>query len=378
MKDYTKKLPKRFLKEVAIAVGALVLIAISVSFLSPYEITKEYSLESSTTEYSEAVSEARVTSISEDSISVFFEDSPHKGTSAIVPVLDETARSDLSVGDAVLISYSSADQGYFLYGFYRIPLLIILVCAFIAIVILVGRRKGIMSIAGLGTSILIIGWVIIPLILAGHSALFASVLGACLIAIASIGIAHGFNRRTYLAIASVLLILLGITVLAHFVIAALNFTGMVDETTYYLQRDNPTINLTGILTGGIIIAALGALDDIVTTQVAVVDQLKKTDPSLTSRQLFSRASSVGSEHIIALVNTLALVYAGAALPLLVTYATQSSSPLAFFNSEFIATEIARTIIVSIGLVLSVPLSTWIAARYIQRPAKRRQLQKSPL
>lgn len=378
MLNRIRTIPKRFLKEIGITLGALVVIAVAVSFISPYEATKHYSLASSGINASETVFSARITSLSESATSVHFTDGPRRGTSAILPSIHESDQKTLSVGDTVLVNYNPVEDGFLFYGQYRIPLLIMLVACFIALVLLIGRKKGSMSIAGLGVSVLVVGWVIVPLIVGGFNALLACVGGACLIAIASIGIAHGFNRRTFIAIASVLLILIGVTILSHLVVGALNLTGIADETSFYLQSGFPDLDLVGILTGGIIIATLGALDDVVTTQVAVVDELRKANPKLTSQQLFTRAFSVGSKHIAALVNTLALVYAGAALPLLVTYATQSSSLLTFFNSEFIATEITRTIIVSIGLVLSVPLSTWVAARYINTPTRRRRLQKAPL
>lgn len=136
--------------------------------------------------------------------------------------------------------------------------------------------------------------------------------------------------------------------------------GNSNEAVYFISVENANINLAGLVTGGIIIATLGALDDIVTTQVAVVDELLKTDTSLTKTELFKRSSRVGAEHIASLVNTLALVYVGIALPIIVSQALGGASMLLLLNSELVSTERVRTLIISTALVLAVPMSTFVA------------------
>src|SRR5690606_30788086 len=131
------------------------------------------------------------------------------------------------------------------------------------------------------------------------------------------------------------------------------------------------IDVRGLLIGGIIIATLGVLDDVVTTQTATIDELHKANPRLSFWQLVQRGYAVGTEHVIALVNTLALAYVGVSLPMVlsITLSSQSQSLLSILNSEFIAQEIVRTLVSSIALVLAVPLSTVVAAVCIARPSR---------
>jgi uncharacterized membrane protein len=61
------------------------------------------------------------------------------------------------------------------------------------------------------------------------------------------------------------------------------------------------------------------------------------------------------------VNTLVLAYAGASLPLLILFVL-SERPLGqLVTSEVVAEEIVRTLVGSIGLVASVPITTALAA-----------------
>ena len=114
--------------------------------------------------------------------------------------------------------------------------------------------------------------------------------------------------------------------------------------------------------GGIIIGALGVLDDITTAQTATIDELSKANHTLSQRELFTRGMSVGKEHVASLINTLALAYAGASLPILLLFYTNTDTPAwVTVNSEFIAEEIVRTLVGSMALLLAVPISSFLAA-----------------
>jgi uncharacterized membrane protein len=82
------------------------------------------------------------------------------------------------------------------------------------------------------------------------------------------------------------------------------------------------------------------------------------------RELFRAGSRIGRDHIASTVNTLALAYAGASLPLLLLF-VEFDRPLSrVLTSEVVATELVRTLVGSIGLVASVPLTTLLAARLV--------------
>jgi uncharacterized membrane protein len=134
-----------------------------------------------------------------------------------------------------------------------------------------------------------------------------------------------------------------------------------EESLFLTQMSDVNINLRGLLLGGIIIGALGVLDDLVTTQSSAVFELHHTDPRLGFRALFEKAMRIGQDHVAATVNTLVLAYAGASLPLLLLFTLGSGNYGYFINVEFVTEEIVRTLVGSLGLVAAVPLTTGIAA-----------------
>jgi uncharacterized membrane protein len=112
---------------------------------------------------------------------------------------------------------------------------------------------------------------------------------------------------------------------------------------------------------GTVIGALGVLDDVTVTQVSAVAELRRANPTLGRRELYVRARRIGRDHIASTVNTLVLAYAGASLPLLLTFYQSTRSAWRVVTSEVVATEIVRTLTGSIGLALAVPVTTGLAA-----------------
>jgi uncharacterized membrane protein len=126
------------------------------------------------------------------------------------------------------------------------------------------------------------------------------------------------------------------------------------------------------LLGGIIIGALGVLDDITTGQVAAVEEIHSANPKLPFKELYVRGISVGQEHIASLVNTLVLAYVGASFPLFLLLTINNEVPLwVRFNNEGIAEEVVRTLVGSTALIFAVPIATFLAAFFYEgRPPSR--------
>lgn len=208
-----------------------------------------------------------------------------------------------------------------------------------------------------------------------------SMIGALVIALFSIYLAHGLNRRTTIALISTLLTLGIASGLAILFVKAGKLFGLGSEEAFYIQQlgSLADLNLQGLLLGGIILGALGVLDDITTAQTAAVYEIKRANSALTVRELYNRGISVGREHISSLVNTLFLAYAGASLPLFLFFTVGGSTqPLwVTLNSEFIAEEVVRTLVGSIALMLAVPITTFLAANYFgNRPVEQNSSQET--
>ncbi len=279
----------------------------------------------------------------------------------------------LAPGQTVVIAKTYGVDGwrYYVTDVYRVPGLALIGLIFFALVIALGRKKGVTALIGLAFSVGLLAFYVVPRIMAGDDPLLVSLLGSLAIIFFSLYMAHGFSPRTTIAVVSSLITLtLSVLCAVLFVkVAALFGTG--SEDALFLQLD-PTqaINLRGLLLGGIIIGTLGVLDDVTVSQSAAVDELSKANPKLSVRELYRHGISVGREHIASLVNTLALAYAGASLPLFLLFILNNDSQpfWVVMNGQAIAEEVVRTLVGSVALILAVPISTYLAARHFARRA----------
>lgn len=271
----------------------------------------------------------------------------------------------LEIGDTVIINKSvlAGDESYVILDKFRIPGVLTGMGIFFLLAIIFGGMRGVTSLFGLGASLAILAFAVVPAILAGHDPLLVSVIGAGCIAVVSILLAHGFNRRSGIALGATLITLIGAVLFSIFAVWLAKLSGSGTEEAIYLQLGSlPSLNLRGLLLGGMIIGTLGVLDDVTTTQVSTVEEISIADSSLTRKELYRRGLRVGREHIASLVNTLALAYAGASFPLFLLFALEGGPPLwIILNAEYVMEEVVRAVVGGAALVIAVPISTVAAA-----------------
>ncbi len=285
----------------------------------------------------------------------------------VVDSADQKSRT-MSLGDKVIVLENTGLDGkpnFAVMDFYRFPrIIIVLLLFFFIIITVVGRRRGILSILALLWSVAVLMFFIVPRIAQGGSPFLISCVGAFLIVVVSIVLAHGFNRRTIIASVGTVMTLLLSVVIAYVSIKFTRSFGMGTEDAQFLLGPLGNVNLSGILLAGIIIGTLGVLDDVTTGQAAAVEEIYEANKSLSVGELYKRGMSVGKEHIIALVNTLVLAYAGASLPVLILLSIYSQPIWVTLSSEMIVEEIVRTMSGSVSLILAVPITTYLAALVI--------------
>ena len=269
------------------------------------------------------------------------------------------------IGDElVLMRVINADgvENIYIADYVRRKSLIWLFLLFIVVTVLVGRFYGLMSILGMALSFIVIFKFVLPLISAGYNPLFVAVVGACAIVPATFLLSHGVNKKTVVAIVGTLISLTLTGLLAYIFVSMAKLTGFASEEATFIQAYRPgAINMKGLLMAGIIIGGLGVFDDVAVSQAGIVEELKKANSKLQAKELYFRAMRIGRDHIASVVNTLVLVYAGAAMPLLLLFIDNPRPFTEIVNYEFIADEIVRTLVASIGLILAVPVTTIIAA-----------------
>jgi uncharacterized membrane protein len=275
----------------------------------------------------------------------------------------------LRPGDRIIITRLSdaPNAPYAVVDRDRLAPLLIIFALFVAGAVYFSRIRGFTSVIGLMITIVVLARFVVPGILGGGNPLTVSLAGALVIALVSIYLAHGFSRRTSVALLGTLITLALSAVLAIVFVRLAWLSGSGSEEAMYLALGPAAaVNLRGLLLGGIILGALGVLDDITTGQAAAVDEISKANPALPPAELYRRGLSVGQEHITSLVNTLVLAYAGASLPLFLLFTVYADQPFwVTINSEFLAEEIVRTLVGSLTLILAVPITTLLAARLLR-------------
>jgi uncharacterized membrane protein len=278
--------------------------------------------------------------------------------------LDPGFDASYSVGDEILVVAYETEAGRVVYDFYDYPRgtpMVLLVALFAAAVIALGRWRGVGALAGLAFSLVVIVQFTLPSILDGNNAFAVALTTAALIAFAALFLAHGFSVGTAVSLLSTFASLIATAVLASAFAAATHLTGTSGESSALLGGVAEGIDPRGILLAGIVIGALGVLDDVTVTQVSAVWELKSVQPELDRLQLVRPALRVGRDHISSTVNTLFLAYAGAALPLLLLFTKAGQGVADVATRELVATEVVRALVGSIGLVAAVPISTYLAA-----------------
>jgi len=282
----------------------------------------------------------------------------------------ESAEKKLKKGDRVVVkkakkAYEGGEVYYEIFEKYRSPWVIGFFIFVLLLAILLTGKRGFFAILGLFFSALVLFYYIIPQILAGRSPLLICTISSILISFVSLYITHGIKKTTTIAFLGICSSIFLAILFSFFVVYFCDMYGFGSGEAPSFQSKFPSINLQGILLGGMIIGAIGVLDDITTVQSMAIYEIKKTNKKLNFRQLFDRGYSIGKEHILSLINTLILAYAGSSFILFIMLASSDMPFFVILNSEVVSEEIVRMLVGSFALILAVPITTLLAAYYFR-------------
>jgi len=267
-------------------------------------------------------------------------------------------------GDEIFITLGKRPDGVltaFYVDYVRSGPLLLLFSAFVIAILLTSGWKGLRALLAMAFSLMVIIGYIVPRILAGEDPVTVSLIGSAVLLGLSLYMTYGLNLKTHASVLSMIIVLVLTGSLAVLFIELTRLGGYGSEDALFLaQMSGVNINLRGLLLGGLMIGALGVLDDLVTTQSSAVFELNRANPALNFFQLFRTAMRIGQDHVVATVNTLLLAYAGASLPTLLLFSLGQGNYGFLLNAEMVAEEILRTLVGSLGLVAAVPITTVIA------------------
>jgi uncharacterized membrane protein len=293
------------------------------------------------------------------------------GDEATLTVSEPADRLSLDVGNRVRVSENPLPPGAQLGGvaveryafadFERRSPLLWLGILFAVLVVLTGRWQGIRALVGLAASLALVVGFVVPALLEGSSPAAVALVGSLAIMLVTLSVTHGLGAKMVpaaLGTAASLVLTLG---LGSLFIEVSHLTGLSSDEAIYLRTTVGDISIQGLLLAGMVIGALGVLDDLTVSQSSTVLALRRANPALGFGGLFRSAVAVGQDHVAATVNTLVLAYAGASLPVLLIFSLGNTSFGDAVNSEAVASEIVATLAGSIGLVVAVPVTTGLAA-----------------
>lgn len=283
--------------------------------------------------------------------------------------LSSQEQEHYQAGTEIIVGRTSGGNAqFYLHDTYRLPGLFWIAAIFVGLTLVFARLRGLGALVGLLLSVSILFSYIIPQLIQGGNPMWVTLSGTMMIILVGQVISHGPRIRTGVSLLSTIVLLslvYGLSIL--FLYLGQMFGGGSEEAFHLQYAVNVTtgvdLDLQGLLLGGILIGMLGVLDDVTIGQAATIDEIKRAKPDSSFRELFRSGMSVGRDHVASVVNSLALAYVGASLPLfLLLYVNMANIPWwVTLNSEFLAQEIVRTLAGSTAIVLAVPITTVIAS-----------------
>ena len=262
------------------------------------------------------------------------------------------------------------DIDYFIADIKRDNALLGIAALFVALLLAIGRKKGVFSLISIVMTVSLIFFILMPMILNGFCPIASAVFVGILSTVITIYLVGGLNSKSSSAIIGTALSLIFAGGLSLITILLARLSGFAGEENMFLYSAHPELKFPGILSASMIIAALGALMDTGISIASAINEIYETDNSLSVKQLFTSGMNIGKDIIGTMSNTLILVYLGASLPLVLL--SSNIDLQKFFNLNQVATEISSALVGSIAILVCVPLTAIISAYLIKHQKKNQE------
>lgn len=272
---------------------------------------------------------------------------------------------DVEPGDKVLVLVEKLEDGsveVYISEYLRDTYIYIVGAIFIALILIIGKTKGLKTIITLMITLFLIIKGLLPGLLAGYSPILLSVGIAFIITIITLFTIGGFTRKSYAAVIGVLGGVFAAGLIAYIIGSQVKLTGLSSEEAVMLMYIPQGIqfDFKGLLFAGIILGALGAVMDVGMSISSSMEEIRNADPTMSKKDLIMSGMNVGKDIMGTMANTLILAYTGSSIPLLLLFTAYGEDFTKIINLDIIATEIIRAFSGSIGLILCIPLTALAA------------------
>lgn len=293
--------------------------------------------------------------------------------------LDNTtqgAMKEVDVGDKLLLqTYDIPDTEeeliWYADEFIRLDGLIVLGIIFIIFVIIFGRIKGINTVISLIFTCLSVFLVFIPSILAGANIYLWATITCIYITAMTMLIVYGANKKSFAATIGCISGTALAGILTVTMSSILKITGLMsEETMYLLYIEGVNIDLVAIIFGAITVGAIGAVMDVSMSISSSLNEICTVAEKPTFRMIMKSGINIGKDMMGTMTNTLILAYIGSSLSSVLLACTYSGSFTHLMNKEVIVVEILQGLVGSIGILFTIPFTTFICALlYIKKENK---------
>ena len=273
-------------------------------------------------------------------------------------------------GATLLIStYADGSHVATVYEYNRLPALAVIVALFLIATVAVGGKVGAKSLVALAMTLVCLFWILIPLLMKGAPTLLTVFLVCAYITVVTMVILGGVQRKTVCAAlgtiaGTALALLFGLAAQSLARVDGVRLTDV--EPLLQLRQTGTPLGLRGLLVGGIVISALGAVMDVAMSIASALTEVHTVAPNRNTRELFRSGMNIGRDMVGTMTNTLILAFLGSGFALIIYLYSLGLSPYQLISSSYLTIEVVSSISSSIGVILSVPLTALISSVILTR------------
>lgn len=258
------------------------------------------------------------------------------------------------------------------YSYKRSNVIFLLVLLFIVVIIGVGGIKGIKSLVSLLFTCICVIFLMIPLMLRGINPIGAAIFSAFISIVVTLVLVSGLNKKTFTAILGTLsgVIISGVIAISFGKFARLSGISMEEAESMMYIAENTALNIHGIMFAAILIASLGAVMDVAMSISSSIFEINDIDKNLNKTGLFRSGMNIGKDIIGTMSNTLILAFAGGSLNTIIMLYASNMSTNQIMNLDVLCIEVIQGLSGSIGIILTVPITAFIASYFCKLNLKK--------
>ena len=281
--------------------------------------------------------------------------------------------ADCTVGMNVIAIVSATDDTLVVtvYSQDRTLPIVIFVMVFVLAICLIGGKKGVKSVISLAFTLVCIFFILFPLLYKGLSPFIVTVIISAVVTIFTILYVGGINNKSFAAIVGTIggVIIAGVSAYAFGKAAGISGYNVSDIENLNYVAQYCELQIGGLLFAGIIISALGAVMDVGMSISSTINEIHEKKPEASVKELFMSGIHMGKDMMGTMSNTLILAFVGGSITTLMLNYSYNLPVNQLLNSYNIGIEIMQGISGSLGIVLTVPVTAFIAANWCHKKIK---------